>query len=53
MTIVKRWGKFYVLSKRKQNILGIHDTRVQALKQLRAIELSKMKRKADNYSKKK
>jgi len=40
-TIVKRDGKWLVMNKAKDKVLGTHDTEKMALKQLAAIEISK------------
>jgi len=40
-TIVKRDGKWLVMNKAKDKVLGTHDTKELALKQLAAIEISK------------
>jgi len=43
-TIVQRDGKWLVMNKKKDRILGTHDTKELALKQLAAIEISKASR---------
>ena len=40
-TIVKQGKKFVVMNKKKTKVLGKHDTRKSAVKQLAAIEINK------------
>lgn len=44
MSIKKRNGRYVVLSKSGNKVLGVHSSRAKALKQLRAIEMKKRRK---------